>query len=76
MIEIILVAALVAVCAFYWLGKIAPSVTRGLWKGTASGLAVVRAPAVLQKAAAGRANMGRGGGCGGCKGCGKGGGCH
>ncbi|MCH4091640.1 DUF6587 family protein [Acetobacter sp.] len=77
MIQSLIIGLLVLVCALYWLGRLAPSVTRRLWKGAQSVLRAVHAPAVLQTAVAGRADAGSRGGCGGCKGCdSKGGGCH
>lgn len=77
MIEVLIVSVLVVACGFYWLGRLAPSVTRRMWRGTGHVLEAVRAPAPMRQAVAGRANAAPGGGCGGCKGCGKGsGGCH
>ncbi|GEN64851.1 DUF6587 family protein [Acetobacter oeni] len=77
MIEVLIVGVLVVACGLYWLGRLAPSVTRGLWRGTGRVLDVVHAPVPVRQAVAGRAGSTSAGGCGGCKGCGKdGGGCH
>lgn len=77
MIQSLIIGLLVLVCALYWLGRLAPSVTQKLWKSTGALLRTVHAPSALQTAVAGRANAGPRGGCGGCKGCdSKGGGCH
>ncbi|NHN83935.1 hypothetical protein GOB93_04665 [Acetobacter musti] len=77
MIEAFIVSVAVVACALYWIGRLAPSVTRTLWQGAGSVLEVVHAPAPLRHAVAGRITTRSGSGCGGCKGCGKdGGGCH
>ncbi|NHN88710.1 DUF6587 family protein [Acetobacter conturbans] len=76
MIEALIVGLLVVACGLYWLGRVAPSATRGLWRGFGRTLQVIHAPSSLQMAVAGRATAAPQGGCGGCKGCDKNGGCH
>lgn len=76
MIEAIIVGLLVLACALYWLGRLAPSVTRQLWSGLGAALTLLHAPAPMKEAVAGRAKATGRNGCGGCKGCDKNGSCH
>lgn len=72
--EMAIVIFIVALCALYWVGRIAPSVTRFLWQGLSRLLKLIHAPASIQQWTLKRAIPDNDNKCSGCKKCG--GKCH
>lgn len=76
MTETIIVALLVLACAFYWLDRLVPALTRPVWRGTGAVLTVAHAPAAMTRFTTRKASVLQRAGCGACKGCDKSGSCH